>query len=89
MKNSSTQQQIKQIFSSSSGYHQNKTLKEVSFTIKGHEVQFSLLEQLSELLRTKKINLTSRNSGCCCSEYCYCNNDSIIDIYCGEVVFDD
>lgn len=69
----------------------DKKNRVVSITIEGRDLTFETLEKISKLLKTKIINIVTSGRGACCQqEYCYCGDDSEIEIWCGDVgVFDD
>lgn len=86
------QNQIFKIFPDPSNYIEGWREGTLSFTIHNCDLEFDRLARLSELLKTKKINIYVVLGDCCRhgrgpGESCYCGSDGKIEISCFEVEF--
>jgi hypothetical protein len=83
--------QVELVFISIHDYGEQQKHNSLSFTIHSCDLQFGKLEQLSKLLKTKDINIYVVDDGRCHGhdpgEYCYCSNESELEIVCSKIKF--
>lgn len=81
---------LKEIFYDVFNYQEDQEKGEVKFSIEGKDVTYKNLQQVSLLLDTMMIDVHSyQENGHHCDPdgYCYCTDDSEINIYCQKVSF--
>lgn len=88
------EKQVRKIFPNLYRYREDKKKRTALITIEGRDLVFDNLQQLSELLGTTNIDISNTTLGYCDGfhgdgSYCYCTNESEIDLYCTEVKFND